>query len=162
MSTEGGEQDLKLPELKPGDERYIGFDDEFNIYYVGKHKFKIKHIGAYTRRNVRKEVDKFDKIGKKLIELIEKNDDKDAAQRMQLTADKNIEQENLVFNLLPKYLLEEDGKPFNEKKWFGDDSGITFAAWWDVVQDFYTFLAVKGSREERRLSLTRSETSQTA
>lgn len=136
---------VKLPK---NDKRFIGIDLDKKVYWIMGNSFKIKSAGFTLKKQISTYFDAHDDHVKNMSEFDTPED-----QPKRLAAMQGMDQakDEIIEKCIP--LLLDDGKGFNEKKWFGDD--IPAAVWWDVVRDLYLFLRGNGSRDDMVRSMMR-------
>ena len=151
----------ELPEPKPGDKDYIGFDNDIPhvYYYIGLKRWKLRKLGFNKTKEITKKVQDYDTIVIDIAEkgfeaslLLEKreaiklsSDEDKRLGDLQIELQKNkVKRDNLrsslISEIVPTVLVEQDDKPFDMKHF--DDSEISLTKWLIVSGHLVSFLEV--------------------
>ena len=162
------------PTLEPklGDAEFIGFDDEYGHYHIGKIRWKFLMQGRSRAKQVRLKLREFDQKSiiiqdknTRVIELVEKqnktkltNEELTEYSKLQVEISKYRQEQDdmkdtLIDDLLPTLLQEMDGTPFNEKHF--DNNDISNTQWWASTVDLTNFLLVGDKKVGKLLSQMR-------
>jgi hypothetical protein len=129
----------------------MGIDLTDKEYWIHGHGWKIAQLGKANKKLLSELFTRHDDLVVKHAEL---DPIKDAVERIKLSNEMVKAREEIEDVGIPLMLLEMNGKPFNEKKWFGDNT-IPAAAWWDCATDVFLFLRESGSKDDTLLSMMR-------
>lgn len=168
----------KLPSPEPGDENFLGFDNDYKFYYIGKKKWQY-HIGGFntadrataftkdfddlgiTQKNLGVKSINFLEQQKSGKELTKEEIEEFTNTQVLLTeaANKKTElQKDMIKFVTLKCLREADGKEFNLAHF--DDDNIPLRRWWQSSLDIINFLLVGDTQEgmTQLLMQSKSET----
>lgn len=163
----------EIPELKPGDDNFIGFETGLKKYWIGK-KSWVYHIGGFnTADKASKLMKQYDDMvvniqttGQEVEEILEKQkkDEKSVTrEQLQFLSESQIQlsslgnkcldiKKEIIMFATEKCLKEADGKPFDSKHL--DDDEIPFSRWWSAARDVVSFLLVGDIKAEVTPSTT--------
>jgi hypothetical protein len=135
--------------LKKDDPKFIGIALESKEYWIYGNGWNIKQLGFTNKKAVSEYFGRHDDLVVKHGEL---DPVKDGIERIRIMNDMVKMRDEIVEVCIPMMLTEKNGKPFDSKKWFGDNK-VPAAAWWDCVRDCFLFLRESGSKDDTLLSM---------